>query len=197
MTKPKKPTGGSGEDVAKKYPNLRPFKPGESGNINGFNGLGGAIREVFGKDGRSLAEFARALIAGDPLPGPLARKVRLKDALADKDRLWVVARVEERVAMFKIIAEQGWGKPKQDIRIEPTDQAQTVDLSRLSDAELATFETLLTKAARPPEPVVDAEAEELAPPAPVVTRTLPVSSVVTVEPPPFVFEDDPKEPQTP
>lgn len=149
------------------HPNLRPFKKGQSGNPGGrAKGLGASIREAFGDNPTGLVQFAKDVIEGRPIRGPMARKVKLAEAPDEDDQVWIVARVEERIQMWKLVTEQGWGKPQQNLNIQSQSINARVDLSKLNDRQLEELEQILSQAAegQPSQgPTVDGEATQAQP----------------------------------
>jgi hypothetical protein len=182
-TKPPDEDTQSSEPTAKKRVIGRPFKKGQSGHPGGRpKGLGTTIRAAFGEDPEGLVQFAKDIIEGKPIPGPMARKVKLSGAIKATDQLWIVAKVEERIQMWKLITEQGWGKPQQNLNIQSQTLNASVDLSKLTDAQLESLEQILAQAATTPEEPggeVEGEATEAAAlPAPAPTERIPESESV-------------------
>jgi hypothetical protein len=112
--------------------NLRPFKPGQSGNPGGRpKSLANRVRELVGDDGEQLARFMLDILNDEAVP----RKERIDAAT------W--------------LADRGWGRPTTTIATEAAEPVSTTVIveSIASQAPRAQLEKA--------EPdVTDAEYEE-------------------------------------
>jgi hypothetical protein len=96
----------------------RPFEKGISGNPGGRKkGLAGRVRETIGEDGESLVGFWGAVLSGE------LRTVRtVLDAKGEPtgktETTYEKVSVSDRLAVSKILAERGWGKPAEFVPIE-------------------------------------------------------------------------------
>jgi hypothetical protein len=106
----------------------QPWKPGQSGNPGG---IGGPVREA-------------QRIAREATPKAMRKLVELLDS--KDDRVVAVA--------IQALLDRSMGKPKE---APPDREGNTrLDMSRLSNADMADFKRMLSKIADVPEPSTDA-----------------------------------------
>ena len=102
--------------------NLKPFKPGQSGNPNGrpkkLPEIDELLSEVLGDNGEEATAILKALIA----------KAKKGDVRA-----------------AEVLLDRAYGKAKQDINQRTTIKDDRKDLSKLSDEDLATLEAIYSK----------------------------------------------------
>lgn len=131
--------------------NLKPFQPGQSGNPGGRpKGLARKVREILGDDdGSAIAGFWTAVLSGE-LPTTITEVAA--DGTTSTKRVYVRVEMSDRIAVSKLLAERGWGKPPQ---FAPIDDADPLDFSEREADELAASfdarldELALRRAAKP------------------------------------------------
>lgn len=115
----------SGTAAKKEMPEGRRFQAGQSGNPKGRpKGIARKVRQVLGDDdGETLARFWSACLTG-----------LLVHVDGDGVRHEEKVDMKDRIAVSKILAERGWGKPPV---YAPMEDEDPLDLSERSTAEIA------------------------------------------------------------
>lgn len=86
------------------------FKPGQSGNPSGRpRGIARRVRDVIGDDGDAIVGFWGAVLSGEI---QTVRHVEKAGKMVEVTMYEEVS-VSDRIAVSKLLAERGWGKPPQ------------------------------------------------------------------------------------
>lgn len=104
----------------------RPFQPGQSGNPGGRpKGLASKVRETIGADGEALTRFWEACMTGiletvvyEHTETRLGKNGRLYTRTVPEHTIRETVKIRDRIAVSKLLAERGWGKPPQFVPIE-------------------------------------------------------------------------------
>ena len=105
----------------------RPFQPGQSGNPGGRpKGLAAQVRRTISEE--ELANFWMACLTGVLETRVLAHTTtrigkngRLYTRHVPEHTIRETVEIKDRIAISKILAERGWGKPPQFVPIEDDD----------------------------------------------------------------------------
>lgn len=124
-----------------------PQNPPETGNRRGTftsgdprqnrggrpKGLAARVRSTIGEDGEALAGFWGAVLSGELRTQRTV--LDAKGAPTDKTEIVVeIISVSDRLAVSKILAERGWGKPAEFV---PIDDANPLDFGIQEDETIA------------------------------------------------------------
>jgi hypothetical protein len=126
------------------------FKPGQSGNPNGFTGplrsLASQIRAQTG-NGSEIAQFYLKILRGEPVRFPEKRITRRKNGRKITS-MYVRPTLDQRIDAAAWLADRGWGKAKETIELTgEASPAQRLELlRRLSDEDRAQLRGLLQRA---------------------------------------------------
>jgi hypothetical protein len=126
------------------------FKPGQSGNPNGFTGplrsLASQIRAQTG-NGSEIAALYLEIMRGNPvrMPGRTIKKGKNGRKISV---LYVRPTLDQRIDAAAWLADRGWGKAKETIELTgEASPAQRLELlRRLSDEDRAQLRGLLQRA---------------------------------------------------
>jgi hypothetical protein len=132
------------------------YKPGQSGNPNGFTGplrsLASQIRQQTG-NGSEIAALYLLVMRGEPIKMPGKRIKRSKNGRVITST-YVRPTLDQRIDAAAWLADRGWGKAKETIELtgEASPAQRHELLKRLSEDERAQLRGLLQRAleAQPP-----------------------------------------------
>jgi DNA-binding MarR family transcriptional regulator len=126
------------------------YKPGQSGNPNGFTGplrsLAAQIRQQTG-NGSEIAALYLLVMRGEPIRMPGKRIKRSKNGRIITST-YVRPTLDQRIDAAAWLADRGWGKAKETIELTgEASPAQRLELlKRLSEDERAQLRGLLQRA---------------------------------------------------
>jgi hypothetical protein len=112
----------------------RPFEKGVSGNPGGRKkGLASRVRETIGDDGESLVGFWGAVLSGELRTQRTVVNAK-GEPTGEKETTYEPVSIGDRLAVSKILAERGWGRPAEFV---PIDDSDPLDLELVQDESIA------------------------------------------------------------